>query len=356
MKTKTLMIALVLLASCSAPHLSETSQTFQPTPLSDSNNLFTDEEGATLNSLEQVDDHPLYTMRYVGHYPAQARSYEPSDLSKQAIVSAQTSCRAAWGCSLFAALGDEENRLFGRNFDWHFSPALLLFTDPPDGYASVSMVDIAYLGFEGERSKNLTDLPLEERRALLEAPSLPFAGMNEKGLAVGMAAVPAEDMPFDPQKKTLDELEVIRELLDHAGTVDEAIDILGSFNIDMGSVPIHYLIASASGDSALVEFYRGEMMVFRNESTWQVATNFLLSSTSGHAQGQCWRYDLIEQRLGAHGGQMSSEDAFHLLEDVSQDSTQWSIVYHMTSGDLAVVMGRDYAGTIHTFNLEGSGR
>jgi penicillin V acylase-like amidase (Ntn superfamily) len=116
----------------------------------------------------------------------------------------------------------------------------------------------------------LTDIPLEERRALLDAPSMPFDGMNEKGLAVGMAAVPPGDMPYDPWKTTLNELEVIREILDHAATVDEAIDILGSFNIDMGEVPIHYLIASASDGSALVEFYRGEMVVFRNESPCQV--------------------------------------------------------------------------------------
>ena len=35
--------------------------------------------------------------------------------------------------------------VYGRNFDWQYSPALLLFTNPPDGYASVSMVDIEYL-------------------------------------------------------------------------------------------------------------------------------------------------------------------------------------------------------------------
>jgi hypothetical protein len=216
------------------------------------------------------------------------------------------------------------------------------------------MVDIEYLGFEGDLSRNLTDLPLEERRALLDAPSLPFDGMNEKGLAIGMAAVPPGDVPPDPQKKTLDELEVIREILDHAGTVEEAIEILGSYNIDMGSVPIHYLIASASGESAVVEFYRGEMVVFHNKSTWQVATNFLLASTNGNAKGQCWRYDLIEQRLNEHDGRLSSRDAFHLLEDVSQDITQWSIVYDMTTGKLDVVMGRDYSGKPHTFHLEGS--
>jgi hypothetical protein len=175
--------------------------------------------------------------------------------------------------------------------------------------------------------------------------------MNEKGLAIGMAAVPAEDMPFDPQKKTLDELEVIREVLDHAGTVDEAIEIFGNYNIDMGSVPIHYLIASVSGDSAVVEFYKGEMVVFRNELPWQVATNFLLASANGNTHGQCWRYDLISRRLQELEGQIYSPDALYLLKDVSQDNTQWSILYHMNSGDLEVVMSRNYSETIHSFHL-----
>ena len=357
MNTKTfwklIILPILLLSSCGSP----TSQA-QPTLSEVEISTLTPNEAetATLLSLEQVDDYPLYTMRYIGSYAGQARSYQPDDLSEPTIVPAQTGCRVTWGCSLFAALGDDENRLFGRNFDWHFSPALLLFTDPAGGYASVSMVAIEYLGFGGDRSKNLADLPLDDRRALLEAPSLPFDGMNERGLAVGMAAIPGEKMPYDPQKKTLDELEIIREILDHAETVDEAIKIINNYNIDMGNVPIHYLIASASGDSAVVEFYKGEMVVFRNKSSWQTATNFLLASTNGHEQGQCWRYDLIEQRLKELGGKTSSQDAFHLLESASQDITQWSIVYHMATGDLVVVMGRDYSGIIHAFHLEQSVR
>lgn len=351
-------IVFVLQTSCSAHIPMGTSQTLQPTPLptpfADPNNLFTDEEEITLNSLEQVDDHPLYTMRYSGPYPAQARSYGPADLSNPAVDSAQTNCRVTWGCSLFAALGDEEDRLFGRNFDWHFSPALLLFTDPPDGYASVSMVDIEYLGFEGDLSRKLTDLPLEERRALLDAPSLPFDGMNEKGLAVGMAAVPPGDMKFDPEKETVDELRVIREILDHAATVDEAITILGSYNIDMGNVPIHYLIAegaSPPGGSALVEFYRGEMVILRNDLPWQQATNFLVASMNGNPAGACQRYDLISERLGQEGGRINVQEALNLLADVSQEITQWSVVYNMTDGSVHVVMGRDYE-TVHTVRMK----
>ncbi len=98
-------------------------------------------EGATLSSLEQIDDFPLYTMIYEADYSQAGVDVFLSEDSAQ-----------SWACSLFAAMGDPEDMLFGRNFDWDFSPALLLFTDPSDGYASVSMVDIAYLGYEEERA------------------------------------------------------------------------------------------------------------------------------------------------------------------------------------------------------------
>ena len=42
----------------------------------------------------------------------------------------------------------------GRNFDWGLHSALVLFTDPPvpGAYASVSMVDISYLGYDPNHS------------------------------------------------------------------------------------------------------------------------------------------------------------------------------------------------------------
>ncbi len=80
----------------------------------------------TLNSLEQVDDYPLYTMRFVGPYQRATDA-----VADEAALGAKL---PAWGCALFATFADAENGLYGRNFDWQYSPALLLFTDPPDGY------------------------------------------------------------------------------------------------------------------------------------------------------------------------------------------------------------------------------
>ena len=351
MKIRLLSLVLLLLilsfpAGCAAPAATPTvapptatlapAPTATPTVVSGAAGL-SSEEIAALGSLAQVDDYPLYTMRHQGAY----RWVSPPEASLEQSP--------AWACSLFAALGDPDHRLYGRNFDWDYSPALLLFTDPPDGYASVSMVDIAYLRF-GANVKSLTSLPLDERVPLLNAPFIPFDGMNERGLAVGMAAVSPGNVRPDPHKETVDSLRVIRLMLDQASTVDEAVAILKRYNVDMeGGPPVHYLIADRSGRAALVEFYRGEVVVMPNNQPWHRATNFLRASVET-AAGQCWRYDKLDQRLTETGGRLTASSAMELLGAVSQGGTQWSVVYEISTGEVHMVMGRRYAQA-HTFHL-----
>jgi hypothetical protein len=308
---------------------------------------------ATLSSLEQVDDYPFYTMNYYGAYEKAMSTAEVVGqlISTKAPDPNLPHARLAWACSLFVAGGDAGDMLYGRNFDWHYSPAVLVFTDPPDGYASISMVDIDYLGFRRSEVGALTNLSLFKRGALLYTPFMPFDGMNEHGLTVGMAAVPPGGMRPDPDKQTIGSLMAIREVLDHARNVDEAVALLDSYNIDMGGgPPIHYLVADRSGRSALVEFYQGEMKVFPNEAPWHLATNFLRASAGESPQGRCWRYDRIHQRLGQAEGQITPQGAMDLLTAVSQDSTQWSVVYGMSSGDVNVATGRRY-GNVPPFHL-----
>jgi hypothetical protein len=333
------------LASASTPVTVPTA-----TPRADG---LTHDEATTLGSLEQVDDYPLYTMHYYGSYAERVASVESSErgMSASRRVPNVMASLPTWGCSLFAAQGNADEMVYGRNFDWDYSPAVLLFTHPPEGYASVSMVDIAYFGFAGARARGLTDLPLVERQALLDTPRMPFDGMNERGLVVGMAAVSPGQMVPDPDKETTGSLGVIRKILDQAGDVDEAVAILSSYNIDFeGGPPIHYLIADPSGRAALVEFYQGEMVIFYNETPYHLATNFLRASAGASAEGQCRRYDRLSQRLRETEGQMTAQDAMDLLATVSQEGTQWSVVYGISTGDVSVAMERQY-GTPHSFHL-----
>lgn len=300
----------------------------------------TDEEIATLESLQKIDDHPLYTMQFFGDYePQTAQIPNPKQVQN-------------WACSLFAAFADPKNMLYGRNFDWQHSPAVLLFTNPSGGYASVTMVDIAYLGYQGQESQNLLDLSLNERQSLLGAPFLPFDGMNEAGLVVGMAAVPPGNMQPDPDKTTTGSLGIMRMILDQAKSTQEAINIIEQYNIDFGGgPPIHYLIADRSGEAALVEFYQGEMVVTFNAHPWHLATNFLRASVGDSPEGNCWRYDRIDKRLKGTAGRVKAGDAMDLLSEVAQDNTQWSIVYDFGSGDIFVALDRAYE-EVYTFQLE----
>jgi hypothetical protein len=329
---------LLLFTGCATPVAEERADGLSP------------DQAATLSSLEQVDDYPLYILYYHGAYEGAASA---GDVLPQ--VQSWPAAPLPWACSLFAALAAAESGVYGRNFDWQYSPAVLLFTDPPDGYASVSMVDIAYL-FEADQTKTLMDLALAERGPLLYAPSLPFDGMNEHGLAIGMAAVPGQPMPHDPEEETIDSLAIIREMLDHARDVDEALAIMESYNLRWGSgPPLHYLLADVSGRALLVEFYDGEMVVVPNEAPWHLATNFLRSQADETGSYACWRYDRVQERLAETGGQLTGQEALDLLSDVAQPgSTQWSVVYDMSAGEVRVAMGRKY-GDVHTFQLGRAG-
>ncbi len=302
-----------------------------------------EDEAATLGSLVQVDDYPLYVMHYHGDYLEY--TWAPQTVAGTAELE-------TWGCALFAALGDPESRIYGRNFDWQYSPALLLFTDPPQGYASVSMQSVRFMGSFDVDATDLENTTLEERYMLLYTPIRPYDGMNETGLAIGMAAVPTDGTSYDPSKPDIDSLMLMRQVLDNAANVSEAVEIVSQYNVLMeGGPAVHYLIADSFGQAVLVEFYEGEMVVIPNENPWHAATNFFFMSAGGQPENQCWRYRSLAASLDDASGRYSAAEAMAALEDVFQENTQWSVVYNLSTLEIDIVMGGEYF-TVHTFQLE----
>jgi hypothetical protein len=303
-----------------------------------------DDWARSLASLEQVDDFPLYVMHYYGDYDLLYSSSGAPVSTK--MISTLLLSPASWGCTCFSALNSGGNAIMGRNFDWYDHPALLLFTDPPGRYASVSMVDISYLGF----SKN--DSPLDRSDELRNLPHFPFDGLNEHGLSVGLMAVPEAESPYDSGKQTIGGLDIIRVLLDCAKDVDEAIPLFGDYNIDFtGGPPLHYFVMDASRSSAVIEFIDGNISVLRNDEPWQVSTNFNLTGMSyEQRRAACYRYRTAYDALAEKKGFISTQDAVAILDDVSQTDTIWSVVYNAGSGDICVAMGRKY-DELHEFTF-----
>jgi hypothetical protein len=253
----------------------------------------------------------------------------------------------AWGCTTFAALSPAGEYLLGRNFDWYNHVALLLYTDPPDGWASVSMVDLSYLGFvPGDTSR-------ENLERLLRAPHWPFDGMNEHGVAIGMMAVPHAEGGDDGSKTTIGSLAAIRLVLDYAKNVDDAVSLLSRYNIDFaGGPPVHYLVSDATPRSVVIEFLDNDMLVIPSDGPWQAATNFILTGyVFDDSPSDCWRYNTVHNALTETSGVTSSADAMGLLEDCSQPITMWSIVYSGGEKTVSVAAGRRYSN-VHRFTVE----
>ncbi|WP_283132917.1 carcinine hydrolase/isopenicillin-N N-acyltransferase family protein [Rhizohabitans arisaemae] len=291
---------------------------------------------ATVAGFRKVDDHPLYEMTYHGGY----------DREREVTADRLRRSTRDWACSLFVSHGAAP--VYGRNFDWQRSPVLAVRSDPPDGYSSFSLVHLAVLFDDPAAALALDDAATRTR--LAHAVLIPFDGMNEKGLAVGMAQVPEGGVPApDPARPTVNSVRIIRIMLDQAASVDEAIALFRRYNVDFAGGPkIHYLVADATGKSAVLEFSDGELKVLPGTGTWQAATNFTQAETPPADWRADRRYGLAARRL--ERGPLDWKGAMNLLEQVSQHHTRWSVVYDLKGGTARVAMGKRY-GTVHTFKL-----
>ncbi len=294
----------------------------------------------TLATLEKVDDFPLYVMHYKGTYLFDLFAEDGLDDPLYRRVYEAVNPDA---CTSFAALDPNGDAVFGRNLDWNHRSSLLLFTDPPGGYASASMVDLYYLGFEG-----MQEIPWTKRVALLATPYAAIDGMNECGVAIAQNAVPKRNMPKDPNKPTLLNSQIIRLVLDHAQDVDEALALIEQYNVEfVGPSSVHFHLADASGASVIVEYLDDRVNIVRADTPWQVSTNYLFSE---EIQPDCWRYNKAAEILRVADGIASNDAAMDLLEAVQQDHTVWSVVYGLNTGQIRLALGKDYKN-VHAFQL-----
>lgn len=298
---------------------------------------------------------PLYRMTYVGDYgfDAYLKVGSPTEPALEAYLrdrlplpkqpAKATTARGHDECSAFLARNEQGHFLYARNLDLpDCHPAVLLWTRPPQGYASLSMVDLNGLGYALDEKHRDLPADLTGRIPLLSAPFVPRDGVNEHGLAVATLNVPQAEAKPDPAKVTICRWQVNRLLLDHARDVPEAIRLLASYNVHAGDSGVHFFVADAQGNSAVIEYPAGgAMTVTRNTAPWQAVTNFYLCGETQAGTGK-ERYACATRVLGAAQGVLAARNAMILLRDVSQASTVWSVVYDLSDGAALVSMGRRF--------------
>lgn len=309
----------------------------------------------TLFSLEKIDDYGAYQMTYYGAYgfdeflevgASTDRDIEKF-VTKRLLKGMPINLGVTGnGCTAFVTRNEKGEVIYGRNFDFLYAPSLQLYTEPKNGYKSISTVNLSFAGYA---HNFLPEGSIFDKFLTLAAPFLPFDGMNEKGVAIALLAVPEADPPYDSNKITLNTTTAIRLVLDNAATVEEAVELLRNYNIYFsGDVECHYLIADASGHSVIVEFYDDELQVIEAETNYQIATNFIAYNGLNIGEGftEFERYHAVEKELLDNNNILNENDAIALLakvgvQDGEVDKLQWSVVYNLTTGDVRLFIHRD---------------
>lgn len=296
----------------------------------------------TLASLKKIDDYGMYQMTYYGDYGLDELLEQgfSSDKELESFIIKRLTHGipvnidvTGGGCTSFAYTDDKGDTIYGRNFDFIYSPSVQVFTYPENAYASVST---ANLGFAGYDENNLPDT-ISNSFLTLAAPYLTFDGMNEMGVAISSLAVPEYDTG-NQGRKMVNTSVIMRLVLDKAANIDEAIGLMKQYDIYFsGDIPCHFLLADSSGRSVLIEYYDGGLQVVEPTEECQVATNFIAYNglNIGEGYSEFDRYDMAMNTLLENKCDLSEEEAMKLLAKVGvmdgeTDKLQWSVVYNLS--------------------------
>lgn len=263
-----------------------------------------------------------------------------------AVPSIQTK---GFGCSALSVSSPEGHALFGRNFDWSTCEALIVQSVPKEGYASISTVNMGFLG------NYLDKFPAQARTtAALYAP---LDGMNEKGLCVAVLMIQDNaSINQNTGKPDLTTTTAVRLLLDKAADVEEALALLEQYDLhaSMGMM-VHFALSDAEGNSAAVEYIENKMVVTETP----VLTNFYLAE--GNKQGigtsqSHTRYNILMDTLNKSPS-MTLDQVRDAMDSVSKDnfgefeSTEWTAVYDQSTGEVRYYHRENYQ-TAYLFQVE----
>lgn len=249
-----------------------------------------------------------------------------------------------FGCSTVSVKDENGNSLFGRNFDWNACNAMIVQSKPENGYASISTVNTDFINMSGMKWSFLPD----SMQAII-CLYAPLDGMNEKGLAVSVNMIQdSATISQDTDKPDLTTTTAIRLLLNKAATVEEAIALLGQYDLhaSMGYM-MHLAIADTNGRSVVVEYVNNEMIVTETP----VVTNFYLAQGEKNGIGTAQsheRYEILTKAL-KDKETMRMEDVRDALGSVSKknfgefESTEWSIVFNQNTGEVHYYHRENYS-------------
>ncbi len=298
------------------------------------------------------------------------------------------------GCSSFTAKSESGDVLFGRNYDFSKTNTCIVFTEKNKGrHASISTVDLQFLGMDVD--KNVEGLM--NKITSLAASYAPLDGINDAGVSCGIyMTYQGGDKTVATNQNTdkpdFTSTTLLRLILDYADNIEEAVEIASTYDLhDSANTSYHYMVADASGRSAILEWVgktdatdndgsKRELKVTYNDADahigkieadadYQVITNFIIQpgyyddSPAEDKKGYD-RYERIYQELNKTNGVVKDEKAaMDILgivgrrtwkNDDGNGCTVHSVVYNLTDKTMMWIPNENYddPNAVLTFKIE----
>lgn len=170
-----------------------------------------------------------------------------------------------------------------------------------------------------------------------------YEGVNDKGVFIGCAAIPATPNSVLSSHYFLhiDELGAIRFVLERANSTQEAVTLFNAIHLQNSfleyGIKLHFLIVDKDANVCVYQIEQNNL-VKALDIKGEAITNFSrYEKTDNEA---CWRYDAISENIH-HIDTMP--DAMKLLKKIKQDITIWSSVFNLNSLQIWLCVEQDYS-------------
>ncbi len=287
-----------------------------------------------------------------------------------------------YGCASFTAATAEGDALFARNYDNDETNTCIVRTHARKGrHATIGTADLSFVGIKPAKGiQGIADKVL-----CLTVPYLTLDGVNDAGVSCcinmtyqgggdgGTAVATNQNTDKPDMTSTL----MIRMILDYADDLEEAIEIVQRYDLhDSANTSFHYMVADASGRSAILEWVCGDDITDNDGSArklvvtysdndanigeaeaaadYQWMTNFIIQPGYYPSEKQKLgfdRYEHIYQGLRTNNGVVQDEwEAMQLLGQITRRSwkpgqnacTPHSVVYNLTDKTVLWVSNENF--------------
>ena len=322
--------------------------------------LANDEQKKTIESIKAVVPNRMYTIDYTADYKLDAFIESGADsletFGKYAGIHLLDPVKLAAGiakgklmktfgsgCSVFTGFNEKGEPLFCRGYDYPHEPTTLVVKCfPKKGYRSIGVADLGFMEMNaGAFEDGKTDLS-----NLMLSPYITVDGMNEKGFALAALSLMHKGVRQDTGKKKISTTVAIRMLLDRAADVNEAIEILGRYDMctPMPDADFQFLMMDKKGSSKLVYYANNEL----RQMDCRYVTNYYLDPFLGEAFEEP-RFLMLKNFVIEHKDCFEEDDAFAALRCVSANGksasksfTVWDAIMNPAQGTVDIIHERDW--------------